>query len=82
MPGTAREARTNKDTMANPKQKRSKSNIRTRRRTRKLGAIALSVCPRCKKPRRPHYVCANCGYYDGRLALKQKAEAPTTRPKG
>jgi len=68
--------------MANPKQRRSKSNIRTRRATWKLRAIALSVCPHCKKPRRPHYACANCGYYDGRLALKQKAEAPAPRPKG
>jgi large subunit ribosomal protein L32 len=25
----------------------------------------LTVCPRCKKPVRPHTVCLNCGYYKG-----------------
>jgi len=25
----------------------------------------LSVCPKCKKPVRPHTVCQNCGYYKG-----------------
>ena len=68
--------------MANPKQKRSKSNTRIRRRTWKLGTLTLSSCPQCKKPRRPHYACANCGYYDGRLAIKQKDEVPAARPKG
>ncbi|HLW37428.1 MAG TPA: 50S ribosomal protein L32 [Candidatus Eremiobacteraceae bacterium] len=68
--------------MANPKQKRSKSNTRTRRRTWKLQAFSLSTCPQCKKPRRPHYACQNCGYYDGRLAIKQKDEPQAPRTKG
>ncbi|MBV8163535.1 MAG: 50S ribosomal protein L32 [Candidatus Eremiobacteraeota bacterium] len=58
--------------MANPKQKRSKSNTRTRRSTWKLRRVTLSMCPHCKRPRRPHYACSNCGYYDGREAVKQK----------
>jgi len=67
--------------MANPKQKRSKSNTRTRRSTWKLRKVTLSACPQCKRPRRPHYACANCGYYNGRPALKAKAEpaAPTSK---
>jgi large subunit ribosomal protein L32 len=56
--------------MANPKQKRSKSNIRTRRRTWKMRRVTLSTCPHCKKPRRPHHACLHCGYYDGRQAIK------------
>jgi large subunit ribosomal protein L32 len=68
--------------MAQPKQKRSKSNIRTRRRTWKLRRVTLSSCPQCKRPRRPHYACANCGYYNGRPALKRKADAAESRTKG
>jgi large subunit ribosomal protein L32 len=68
--------------MANPKQKRSKSNIRTRRRTWKLRSVSLSSCPQCKNPRRPHYACSNCGYYNGRLALKQKEATAESRTKG
>jgi len=60
--------------MANPKQKRSKSNTRTRRATWKTKPPALSSCPQCHQPRRPHYACSNCGYYDGRLAIAQKDE--------
>jgi large subunit ribosomal protein L32 len=68
--------------MAQPKQKRSKSNIRTRRRTWKLRRVTLSSCPQCKRPRRPHFACANCGYYNGRVALKQKDQAADSRTKG
>ncbi|MBC5806417.1 MAG: 50S ribosomal protein L32 [Candidatus Eremiobacter antarcticus] len=68
--------------MANPKQKRSKSNSRSRRSNWKLQAVSVSTCPQCKKPRRPHFACANCGYYDGRLAVKTKETVPATRPKG
>jgi large subunit ribosomal protein L32 len=68
--------------MAQPKQKRSKSNIRTRRRNWKLNKVTISVCPQCKRPRRPHYACSNCGYYDGRLAIKQKSEPAEAPSKG
>jgi len=68
--------------MANPKQRRSKSNTRMRRANWKMSALTLSTCPQCKKPRRPHYACANCGYYGGRLAVKQKDETQTPRAKG
>jgi large subunit ribosomal protein L32 len=29
-------------------------------------APTLNACPHCHKPRRPHRVCAECGYYAGR----------------
>ncbi|MBV8082130.1 MAG: 50S ribosomal protein L32 [Candidatus Eremiobacteraeota bacterium] len=61
--------------MANPKQKRSKSNTRTRRATWKTKAPVVSTCPQCHKERRPHYACPNCGYYNGRQAIAQKDEA-------
>lgn len=31
-----------------------------------LKPLALSVCPKCKKPTLPHHACAFCGYYRGR----------------
>jgi len=30
----------------------------------------LSVCPKCKKPIKPHYACKNCGTYKGREVVK------------
>lgn len=28
-------------------------------------------CPQCHSPKRPHRVCALCGYYDGREVVAQ-----------
>jgi large subunit ribosomal protein L32 len=68
--------------MANPKQKRSKSNIRTRRRNWKLRRVTLSVCPHCRKPRLPHHACLNCGYYNGRQAVKVGDDQAASKAKG
>src|SRR5438132_13757750 len=57
--------------MANPKQKRSKANTRSRRSNWKTTAPAVSTCPQCHQPRRPHYACSNCGYYNGGAAIEQ-----------
>ncbi|MCR4425177.1 MAG: 50S ribosomal protein L32 [Firmicutes bacterium] len=51
--------------MGNPKQKFGKSRTRKRRANWKTSAPVLAACPRCKKPRLPHTVCDECGYYDG-----------------
>ncbi|MHB8393888.1 MAG: 50S ribosomal protein L32 [Candidatus Dormibacteria bacterium] len=29
----------------------------------------MAPCPRCRQPRRPHNVCANCGHYKGREVI-------------
>jgi large subunit ribosomal protein L32 len=60
--------------MAQPKQKRSKSNSRSTRANWKTSAVAVSTCPQCHQPRRPHYACQNCGFYNGRLAIEQPDE--------
>ena len=52
--------------MAVPKQKQSHSRTAKRRAQHKIAAPALSVCPRCHSPRRPHRVCGVCGTYAGR----------------
>jgi large subunit ribosomal protein L32 len=52
--------------MAVPKKKQSHSRTAKRRAQHKIAAPALSECPRCHSPRRPHRVCAVCGTYAGR----------------
>jgi large subunit ribosomal protein L32 len=52
--------------VAVPKQKQSHSRTAKRRAQHKIAAPALSVCPRCHSPRRPHRVCTVCGTYAGR----------------
>ena len=55
--------------MAVPKRKVSKAR-RDKRRSNvwKLDAPALMKCPQCGEYKRPHRVCANCGYYNGKEA--------------
>lgn len=55
--------------MAVPKRRHSKARTRTRRSTWVLQAPGITACPQCREPKRPHYVCGNCGYYDGRQAV-------------
>jgi large subunit ribosomal protein L32 len=60
--------------MAVPKRRHSKSRSRKRRTNQGLKAPNLVVCPQCKERKKPHCVCANCGYYKGRpvVNLKEK----------
>jgi large subunit ribosomal protein L32 len=55
--------------MAVPKKKQSHSRTAKRRAQHKVTSPALSECPRCHSPRRPHRVCAVCGTYAGREIL-------------
>ena len=61
--------------MAVPKRKHSKAR-RDKRRNNvwKLDAPALMKCPQCGEYKRPHRLCGNCGYYNGRQVVKPKAE--------
>ena len=60
--------------MAVPKRRTSKSKKRKRRTHYKAAAIALQPCPRCGDPKRPHRVCSNCGYYQGREVVTPEKE--------
>ncbi|HXA42512.1 MAG TPA: 50S ribosomal protein L32 [Candidatus Solibacter sp.] len=56
--------------MAVPKERTSKSNKRSRRGHLALQRPTLATCSQCKKLKRPHTICPNCGYYDGREVLE------------
>ncbi|MCC7282894.1 MAG: 50S ribosomal protein L32 [Acetobacteraceae bacterium] len=52
--------------MAVPKRKVSPSRFGMRRSHEALRAESNAECPNCGELKRPHHVCASCGYYDGR----------------
>jgi large subunit ribosomal protein L32 len=56
------------------KHRRSRKSGATRRTHWKAKTPGLVECPQCHHLMRPHWVCANCGYYAGREVIK-KAEA-------
>lgn len=54
-----------------PKRRSSSARRDRRRNAQKLVAPSVSVCPKCKKDKRPHFVCTYCGYY-GKGDKKEK----------
>lgn len=46
-----------------PKRKISKSRKGRRRAHHALKTPAYGPCPNCGEPKRPHFVCENCGKY-------------------
>ena len=60
--------------MAVPKRKHSKAR-RDKRRNNvwKMDAPELMKCPQCGEYTRPHRLCSNCGYYNGRQVVKKEA---------
>ena len=38
----------------------------------KLTALTLSICPKCKRPVKPHTACEFCGTYKNKEVLKIK----------
>ena len=58
--------------MAVPKQRQSHSRTGKRRSQHKVSMPGLATCPRCHSPHRPHRVCAECGYYGGRIVVAQE----------
>lgn len=59
---------------AQPKRKISKSRKNRRRAHDSLSAPALASCPKCKKSRRPHFLCSYCGHYGEKPVIKTKQE--------
>ncbi len=56
--------------MAVPKRRHSKTRRDKRRTNWKLAVPAMSKCPQCDATKRPHQVCAQCGYYAGREIIE------------
>ncbi|GAB5387456.1 MAG: 50S ribosomal protein L32 [Alphaproteobacteria bacterium] len=52
--------------MAVPKKKTTVSKRGMRRSHDALKANSYTECPNCGELTRPHHVCGECGYYDGR----------------
>ncbi len=59
--------------MALPTQKRSKSRQKRRQYQYRLKKIYLSICPKCKKPKRSHQACPFCGTYMDKEVIKPKS---------
>ena len=60
--------------MAVPKRKMSKARRDSRRANWKLAAPGFVECPQCHELKRPHHVCTECGYYDGKEVVKEDEE--------
>jgi large subunit ribosomal protein L32 len=60
--------------MAVPKRRTSKRKKRARNTHKAAAPIVLQKCPRCQAMKRPHHVCAECGFYAGEQRI-QAAEA-------
>ena len=56
--------------MAQPKRRWSKARTHLKRSTWKLEEENVSTCSNCHQPVRPHTVCSNCGYYDGKEVVE------------
>ncbi|WP_119458329.1 50S ribosomal protein L32 [Rhodospirillaceae bacterium SYSU D60014] len=59
--------------MAVPKKKTSKSRRNMRRAHHSVQSTTGTECPNCGEIKRPHHVCAACGYYDGREVTEASA---------
>ena len=60
-----------------PKKKMSRTRSLKRKGSIKVSLPNLSVCPKCKKPKLPHVVCAHCGYYQDKKVLDKTAKTKT-----
>ncbi|MBI3871814.1 MAG: 50S ribosomal protein L32 [candidate division Zixibacteria bacterium] len=55
-----------------PKRRHSHTRGAKRRTHWVLKAPELSACPQCAGLRKPHHVCLQCGFYDGREVVTPK----------
>ncbi|MCI0392673.1 MAG: 50S ribosomal protein L32 [Acidobacteria bacterium] len=58
--------------MPNPKRRHSKSRSRKRRAHDALKFANLTACPNCGSKKLPHRVCADCGFYAGRIVIAKE----------
>ncbi|MEM7780573.1 MAG: 50S ribosomal protein L32 [Pseudomonadota bacterium] len=65
--------------MAVPKRKVSPHRRGNRRAHDSLKVEASHECPECGELKRPHNVCHNCGFYNGRQVYEPKGAWPANR---
>ena len=53
-----------------PKKRHTKSRSRKRKSAISLKTATLSLCPKCKRPLKPHTACSFCGTYKEKKVLK------------
>jgi large subunit ribosomal protein L32 len=56
--------------MALPKTRYAHARQGERRAHLAIKRTQLVECSQCHQPKRPHTICGNCGYYDGREVIK------------
>lgn len=54
-----------------PKRKISKGRKNRRRAHDSLKKPEVTSCPKCGKPKRPHFECTYCGHYGPKVAKKE-----------
>jgi large subunit ribosomal protein L32 len=47
----------------------TKGHRNQRRSQQRIASPAYSVCSHCKETKKPHAICANCGYYNGKQVV-------------
>lgn len=60
--------------MSVPVKKRTRGSKKRRASHFALKKVRTILCPKCKRPKLPHQVCAFCGTYKGREVLKSKLD--------
>tara|TARA_B100000424_G_scaffold207317_1_gene164571 strand:+ start:181 stop:390 length:210 start_codon:yes stop_codon:yes gene_type:complete len=58
--------------MAVPKRRRSKARKRTHKSLWKINKPTTRPCPDCGVLSYPHFMCKECGYYNGKLIIAPK----------
>lgn len=61
--------------MALPKKRHSTRRKGKRRAAKGINLPAIAICSNCKKPKKPHTVCPNCGFYNGQEIIDMTPKA-------
>lgn len=67
--------------MAVPKRKTTPSKRGMRRSHDALKVLGLVDCSNCGSKKRPHHICGECGFYDGRQVFEKPETAEDTAEK-
>ena len=52
----------------------TRAHTKNRRSHHALKAPNLATCSNCGEAHRPHHMCQNCGFYNGKMVLDLKAK--------